>query len=462
MHDKINHTVRYGLSEKEALVSAYGECGRKFSCSPAGEQYNLVFSYGAALSKPSVALEGLHRISIRDLVVGHRHRGQVLYGSLCVQPLIILAVHTILEDDKGDAIRLCVYNATGDAISEQHLEFVFSKGVKVAIKEPYFTVDEDGTLAIRVDNPSDVVRNPPETEADMRGLISCSPACGLRISDAQNIRKQGNQAFRSENWDQAVRLYTEAAKVLLPFGYKPLLQPSYLRDGIREELLIVFSNRAEARLLLRHYEAAEIDARVALQLQSDHRKSLSRRGRALHGLHRYKEANHCFQKALTVIARDGNLETEKGLLRKLIEESSICEQQRTTGVYNLVELLKDAKSGKNPVCGEYVGPVIIGAAKDANMGRAILVNRDVEPGELLIVSKAIAHAKINPFDFSSPLDESGSVRERESMWKTLHDPIVSQVLGRARSSEVFQKQVFHILIEESFAFIRILSDRGMA
>ncbi|KAH7281116.1 hypothetical protein KP509_36G031000 [Ceratopteris richardii] len=75
------------------------------------------------------------------------------------------------------------------------------------------------------------------------------------------------------------------------------------------------------------------------------------------------------------------------------------------------------------------------------MGRAILVNRDVEPGELLIVSKAIAHAKINPFDFSSPLDESGSVRERESMWKTLHDPIVSQVLGRARSSEVFQKQV---------------------
>ncbi|KAH7281114.1 hypothetical protein KP509_36G030900 [Ceratopteris richardii] len=196
MHDKINHTVRYGLSEKEALVSAYGECGRKFSCSPAGEQYNLVFSYGAALSKPSVALEGLHRISIRDLVVGHRHRGQVLYGSLCVQPLIILAVHTILEDDKGDAIRLCVYNATGDAISEQHLEFVFSKGVKVAIKEPYFTVDEDGTLAIRVDNPSDVVRNPPETEADL-GNKETRPSdlrIGIKLSDY--ILRQQKFCFR--------------------------------------------------------------------------------------------------------------------------------------------------------------------------------------------------------------------------------------------------------------------------
>ncbi|KAH7281350.1 hypothetical protein KP509_36G042700 [Ceratopteris richardii] len=245
--------------------------------------------------------------TLRLSQVGHRHRGQVLYGSLCVQPLIILAVHTIVEDDK-------------------------------------------------------------------------------------------------------------------------------------EELLIFFSNRAEARLLLRHYEAAEIDARVALQLHSDHLKSLSRRGRALHGLHRYKEANLCFKKALSVIAHNGNLETEKGLLRNLLKESSLCEKQGTTGVYNLVELFRDAKSGGNPICGECVGPISIGAAKDANMGRAIDVNRDVEPGELLIVSKAIAHAKINLSDLSSPLVKS-AVPKRKSTLKPLYDVIVSQVLRRARSSELFQNQV---------------------
>ncbi|KAH7293270.1 hypothetical protein KP509_28G018700 [Ceratopteris richardii] len=283
-------------------------------------------------------------------------------------------------------------------------------------------------LAIRVDNPRDIVRNPSEKGTGFLELIPSTPVSNHLLTDARNARKQGNQAFEIRDWDRAVRLYTEAAKTVLQLGYKSLLQPSYLPDEVRKELLIIFSNRAEARLLLRHYEAAEIDARIALQLDPDHSKSLSRRGRSLRGLHRYKEAKWCFQRALTVIARNENLEMNKDFMEKSIKECSTCEQQQKTGVYNLVELLREAKSGRNPVCGEYVGPVTIGSAEDPNLGRAILVTRDVEPGELLMVSRAVAHVT--------------SEDKIESIFKSYHDLVVSQVLPRARSSELFQKQVF--------------------
>ncbi|KAH7293273.1 hypothetical protein KP509_28G018800 [Ceratopteris richardii] len=424
---KYNLTMRSGASSKESFVSVHENFRRNVSCS--SEELSVRICKAASLSTPSVSLKSLRSILIRDLMVGHRHKCQVLFGNLCVEPLKVdVSVHTIMDDDEGSTCRLCVHNAIGNVISDKHLEFLFGKGLKVAIKEPYFEMDQDGALAIIVDNPRDILRNPLEKGTGFPGRIPSTPAVSsFLLTDARNARKQGNRAFETRDWDRAVRLYTEAAKTLLELGYKSLIQSSYMPDEVRKELLITFSNRAEARLLLRHYEAAEIDARIALQLDGDHAKSLSRRGRSLRGLHRYNEAKLCFQRALTAIERNENLEMDKGLIQKSIKECSTCEQQQRTGVYNLMELLREAKSGSNPVCGEYVGPVTIGSAEDPNLGRAILVSKDVEPGELLMVSRAVAHVT---FEYKI-----------ESMWKSYHDLVVSQLLPRARSSELFQKQV---------------------
>ncbi|KAJ8954660.1 hypothetical protein NQ314_007060 [Rhamnusium bicolor] len=95
------------------------------------------------------------------------------------------------------------------------------------------------------------------------------------IEEAQKLKEEGNEAFKNNDWDQAIRLYTKAIN----------LTTSETRD-----VSVYYKNRAAAYLKLENYEAALEDCDKSLQISPLDPKALFRRCQALEGLKRYEEA----------------------------------------------------------------------------------------------------------------------------------------------------------------------------
>jgi tetratricopeptide (TPR) repeat protein len=108
---------------------------------------------------------------------------------------------------------------------------------------------------------------------------------------------QGNKLFLHEDFHGATELYTRGILQAMKEQELTRSATSTEKSGVtnghasESEVLLGFSNRAEAWIRLHEYEKGLEDAEKALALQHDHLKSLFRKGRALLGLHQYRDAN---------------------------------------------------------------------------------------------------------------------------------------------------------------------------
>ncbi|KAI8342255.1 hypothetical protein BC941DRAFT_412269 [Chlamydoabsidia padenii] len=98
---------------------------------------------------------------------------------------------------------------------------------------------------------------------------------------AQIAKEKGNTCFQQQQYQQAIRHYSEAID----------LDPTNA---------IYFVNRAMAHLKLKNYLQVEQDCTKCLGLQPNHVKALWRRGMALQALGRSKEARKDFEQALQI------------------------------------------------------------------------------------------------------------------------------------------------------------------
>ena len=108
------------------------------------------------------AVASLTPVHAHSLVAETTRRGRILRGTLAVQPVVLASVQTLLEDELGDLVSVCFYNALPavppDRSSQWHAaEQLFPRGRKVAIIEPFFKLARDGTYLVRVDDPREVV-----------------------------------------------------------------------------------------------------------------------------------------------------------------------------------------------------------------------------------------------------------------------------------------------------------------
>jgi len=99
------------------------------------------------------------------------------------------------------------------------------------------------------------------------------------ITEAEQARQKGNEAYRRGDYAEAIKSYTlclehDAASVL------------------------AYSNRAMAHLQLRNFEGAQLDAAAALNLDATFLKARYRLGLALEGLDRKEEAIEEYKKLL--------------------------------------------------------------------------------------------------------------------------------------------------------------------
>ncbi|CAM6105334.1 unnamed protein product [Calypogeia fissa] len=283
----------------------------------------------------------------------------------------------------------------------------------------------------------------------------------FQINDADNIiadnhlspvalRLLGNKHFAQQNWAKAIDLYTQATFKAIQDSVqesKENFSPNHERivnsgepqkdttpqkEEQGNEVVMDYSNRAEAWLRLHQYERAWADAERALSFDPTHLKSLFRKGRALLGLGDYRQALAHFE------AANARTPFNKDVLAA-IKLSRTADQQNHLGIYDLTDYyLRGRFNGEIPNCADYIGPIQI-RAHIGEKGRGLFLTKSVEAGDLLMVS--------NPLAFCQPEQQSHSnsklhVLSKEFMTQEdngripveVEDKLVEILLERAKVS----------------------------
>lgn len=130
----------------------------------------------------------------------------------------------------------------------------------------------------------------------------------MTAASFEDLKQQGNGAFRSKNYSSAVAYYTEAIKV-------------------KDDEPVAYSNRAMCYIHLERYFEALEDCDKALEYDTKSVKAYYRRAKALSKLTRYQLAKRDFQLIVTLDPSNSSAKKEIEQLDKIIESDSRIDLQ---------------------------------------------------------------------------------------------------------------------------------------
>lgn len=336
----------------------------------------------------TVPQQDLKPMKLGELKMDTHHRGR----KLTVKRVSLVVTHTarswtvVQDEDTEDTERLemCLHKIKhGEEILEATTlykqkfgEDEQEPGSLFIIKEPYFTLNEQGVATILIDHPSDLIVT-DETEADRQKASDAAAAEKL----ATTCKKDGNNALKKQNLAEAYRSYTEGLKV----ARQPVVSdanPGLARDICR--------NRALVNLLLNQLEEAKSDARASIigsEEQADKEldaKAYSRGGTAAYNLGHFEQARALFEEQLKLTPGDKVATIN---LRRIV--SRLEEQQ--TGEYNMKKIraaLAPSRPGADAAT--FNGSTVV---KDSpGRGRGLFATRAVPKGSIIMAEKAFCVA----------------------------------------------------------------------
>ncbi|KAI1206533.1 uncharacterized protein F4807DRAFT_438339 [Annulohypoxylon truncatum] len=282
----------------------------------------------------------------------------------------------MVQDEEGETERLdlCLHNS-------KYEEDILESASSFVVKEPYFTLTDQGEATIRVDHPSDLIvyRN-KTTNGDFSSVKELKgqakdAATAERIAKA--FKDEGNTALRRQNLPLAHAMYTDGIGVARQDALSAT-NPDLARDLHR--------NRAHVNLLLSRLDEAKLDAKAALIEKEDQAskdldsKAYFRAGCAAYDLGEYQEATVLFenQRKLKPANKSATV-----YLKKI--EERLREQE--TGRYNFKQI-KAALSRSRPRvdAADFIVNTKIG--ESPGKGRGLFATKDIATGELVMCEKA--------------------------------------------------------------------------
>jgi tetratricopeptide (TPR) repeat protein len=316
----------------------------------------------------TVSLQDLQPMKLTDLRMDTHHRGRRLTVKRA-SPVVPLMARswTMVQDEAGgeiERLEVCLHTSRyGEDVLESAAAFV--------IKEPYFTLTDQGEATLRIDHPSDLIVCRKEI-----GLLSAEDGTAAEKM-ARFCKDKGNAALAEQDLPLAYAHYTEGLKIA---------QQDVLFDTNPDLARDLSRNRAHVNLLLDRLDEAKADATASLigreDQQSKHldSKAYFRAGSAAYNLGEYQEAKGFFEEQLKL--SPGNKEAS-AFLRKI--ETRLREQE--TGSYDLQKIrarlsrvlprVDAATFIRNTKVGESPG-----------RARGLFATRDISTGEIVMGEKA--------------------------------------------------------------------------
>ncbi|KAL2350363.1 hypothetical protein BJ546DRAFT_925583 [Cryomyces antarcticus] len=317
---------------------------------------------GEAYAPSFVALRDLRKATIRDLVLETHHRGTVLIVKVLTLPLITTSIIVVVEDEHGEAERLALYNQ--DPLTSPLT--VCSRGLIVAVKEPYLEANPAGGHLIRVDHVSDLLLLSPIDEIVPSGLRP--DVMEVDVQDPSKCRVEGNKALGRKDFFGAITYYTTGLSVSNSLDYATKA--------------ILYRNRAQAYLILKRFESAKADAEASLLIEKDNIKSLYRAAQSAYELGQYEECSSRLKALLHIDA--GNSDGLRELRRV---QSRLLEQN--TGSYDFLKM-SEAVTRVNVRLdhASFTGRTIVRPA--GTCGRGLFTTVSLKAGDLILCEKAFA------------------------------------------------------------------------
>lgn len=225
-------------STREGLIESFlaaRERMRELASAPAN--LATITTTQSSNVKPSrlkpVPLTNCTPITISTMTIDTTHRQRFLCGKVAIADSFrqIQHIYFLLEDFRGELVRVCVYNT----------DRVFKLDEELAITEPFFKVALDGIPVVRVDRPQDIVPwTAPLTPKQWKQL--------------------GDEFVAAEDGSSAIHCFESF-----------LSTPEIAAD--RPTLAILYNNVAICESRLGRYKSAAWYARTAVYFDPKHTKA---------------------------------------------------------------------------------------------------------------------------------------------------------------------------------------------
>jgi tetratricopeptide (TPR) repeat protein len=311
-----------------------------------------------------LSLDELEPMSFNDLKMETHYRGKKL-AIKRASPVVGLAVRSwcMVQDEEGKETERLEFGLH----KLRHAEEVLELTKVFIIKEPYFTMTEDGEATIRLDHPSDLVSITHEiVDTNFKDSAAAEKA-------ATRCKNKGNAALKEQDLPEAYARYSEGLKIATENSLESLG-----RDIAR--------NRAYVSLLLGQLDGVLEDARASLIREDDQRskdldsKAYFRAGSAAYSLGHYPLAKKLFeeQQKLTPNDKDARIYLKRITARTREQES---------GTHDFTKMRLNLSQARPRVdAATYTGNTVVKDSK--NKGRGLFATKDVAKGELIMCEKA--------------------------------------------------------------------------
>lgn len=338
--------------------------------SRSGSESMVAYAAGCPYSPCTAELPELEPMQLPDLRMETHHRGRVI-SLRRVSPVVKLKASswTVVQGGSPDeVVRLEVF-----LHKSRHGRDILDSGSEFLVKEPYYTLNNEGEPRIRVDHPSDLVISAYSQGPESWRNANSSSARATKT--ARNCKEEGNAALQEQNYSQAHACYTE--------GLKLIPKDDDTNDTLLHDL---YRNRAHVNLLLQRFDDARADALSSLIRGEDQeQKSLDakayyRAGSAAYSLGDFEDARGLFEE-------QKNLEPDNQYAKFNLRRINMRLQERTTGAYDLKKVvanLSKSKGRTDVAC--FDGHTEVRESPGA--GRGLFATRDIEPKEIIMCEKA--------------------------------------------------------------------------
>ncbi|XP_028172945.1 protein unc-45 homolog B [Ostrinia furnacalis] len=146
---------------------------------------------------------------------------------------------------------------------------------------------------------------------------------GVQNEEGETYKNKGNEAFKSEKYDEAIALYTKAINVA---------------EKDSRDLSTYLKNRAAAYLKTNEYEKVIKDCDEALKIVAEDPKALFRRSQALESLGRFEEAYRDAKTIFTVDPSNKAVQPVLSRLHAVVQERARQNAQTSNKVEQMFKL----------------------------------------------------------------------------------------------------------------------------